>query len=111
MDDIKDMSDGHHTFRELYEHRYTLFIALCKALAQSKTKFIWRSKMHSDGSMLRDSFVLGINKEFGEQITYHLPMRIWEATSFAETLAYAPQYDGHNSETVLTRIKKLIADL
>ncbi len=32
---------------------------------------------------------MGIGKEKGEQITYHLPLSKWDETNFAETLESA----------------------
>ena len=106
------ISDGYHTFDELYEHRIRLFIALCKELAwedePSQHVDIWCSTKHSDGSSFGDWFVLGIGKEKGEQITYHLPARFWnEVCKFAQVLDKAPEYDGHTSDDVLERLKKL----
>jgi len=105
------ISDGYHTFDELYEHRIVLFIALCKQRAEhncNRGKFhnVWRSKLHSDGTMFDDWFVMGIGKEKGEQMTYHLPITKWEDTNFAETLEKAPEWDGHTPEDVLNRITK-----
>ena len=42
-------------------------------------------KEASDGTVWKDWFILGVNKEKGEQITYHLPMGKWKETEFAET--------------------------
>lgn len=112
--------DGYHTFGELYEHRIALFITLCK-FARTKidadningvkmadiSKEIWRSKLHSDGSSYDGWFILGINKEPGKQLTYHLPESKWEKTAFAETLEKAPEFDGHTSDDVLERLAKL----
>lgn len=112
------ISDGYHTFDELYEHRITLFIALCRKI-QSPLYYgdqrnimgddlkVWRSKLHSDGTSFDGWFILGINKEKGKQITYHLPISKWEETEFAETLEKAPEFDGHTSEDVLERLNKL----
>ena len=113
-------SDGYHSFDELYEHRITLFIALCVYVRKSYSRMkkddnlyleenliVWRSKLHSDGTMFDDWFVMGIGKEKGKQITYHLPIEKWGDTGFAETLENAPEYDGHTPEDVLKRIKKL----
>lgn len=103
-----DVSDGYHTFGELYEHRITLYIALCSCIAESEfDKVVWRSKLHSDGSEFKGWFVLGIWKEKGEQITYHLPLSKWKDTNFAETLEKAPEWDKHTSEDVLKRISDL----
>lgn len=107
--------DGYHTFSDLYNHRITLFITLCRQVEanpynhQNPGTHPWRSKNHSDGEPAFGGtwFVLGINKEKGEQITYHLPMGRWDETSFAETLDKAPEFDGHTSDDVLERLKNL----
>lgn len=104
------ISDGYHTFDELYEHRHTLFIMLCEQLAQwveSKSYDVWRSKLHSDGTSFEGLFILGINMEKGYQITYHIPLSKWKETEFAQTLQKAPEFDGHTSKDVLKRLKDL----
>ena len=70
----EDTSDGYHTFKELYEHRITLYIALCKSLNNGN---VWRSKLHSDSSSFDGWFILGIWREKGKQISYHLPNERW----------------------------------
>lgn len=111
-----EASDGYHTFGELYEHRITLFIALAKLLRRQESAvflsppgmgFVWRSKLHSDGTSFDGWFVLGIDQAEGKQITYHLPMSKWEETNFADTLEKAPEFDGHTSANVLERLKLL----
>jgi len=116
-------SDNYHTFEELYDHRITLFIALCRLLntnSLSERMFKktdesseltlprpWKSKINGDGSVWEGWFILGINKEPGKQITYHLPLSRWEETDFVETLDQAPEFDGHTSADVLERLKQL----
>ncbi len=121
------ISDGYHTFDELYEHRIILFIALCKKIngedemqkqlgafkegfafdANGWIRKVWRSKLHSDGSVYDGWFILGIGKETGSQVSYHLPLSKWDETDFAETLEKAPEFDGHTSNDVLDRLKNL----
>jgi len=106
------ISDGYHTFDELYKHRIILYIALCRARGNgdhSNDLDVWRSSKHSDGEFAFNGnwFVLGINKEAGKQITYHLPNSYWGECEFAETLEKAPEFDGHTSEDVLERLKNL----
>lgn len=104
------VSDGSHTFEELYEHRFALFIALCRMLKAGEFDGpvdVWRSKFHNDNTMYEGWFILGINEEAGRQITYHLPMRLWAETSFAAELAHAPKWDGHSPSDVLDRLKLL----
>lgn len=107
MNETGKISDGYHTFDELYDHRITLWIALCRILEKYGPLRAWRSKLHSDGTGFPSWFVLGLGYQKGEQMTYHLPLYLWDDCSFAVTLAQAPEFDGHSSADVLERIKKL----
>jgi hypothetical protein len=109
-----EASDGYHTFSELYDHRITLFIALCRISKDRGPSGwwsqVWRSKRHSDGELCfgtGSQFVLGIGKADGTQITYHIPIERWDETGFAETLEVAPEWDKHSSSDVLDRLKSL----
>lgn len=113
-----DISDGYHTFGELYEHRTQLFVTICKIISGLKRLKllsmslpndlqVWKSFKHSDGSEISGWFIMGIAKTKGEQITYHLPMSKWEDVDFAEVLDIAPEWDGHTPEDVLKRLKLL----
>lgn len=104
--DTNLISDGFHTFGELYAHRIELWIALCRVMNRHE-QAAWRSRLHSDGSAFDGWFVLGWRSEFGGQITYHLPSDRWEDCGFAETLDRAPEWDGHSSDDVLARIRSL----
>lgn len=107
--------DGYHTFDELYDHRITLYIALCRTLQTLGIESdhpvqVWRSKRHSDGELCfgtGSQYVLGIGKERGKQITYHIPAERWAESDFAETLDKAPDFDGHTSPDILERLKQL----
>lgn len=106
LENTNGISDGYHTFKELYEHRIVLFIAFCKLLI-NLGHIVWRSKLHSNGTMFDGWFIMGISKEKGEQITYHLPIEKWKDTGFAETLKKSPEFDGHTPKDVLERIKNI----
>lgn len=101
------VSDGYHTFGELYDHRITLYIALCKIISATDVTNVWRSRKHSDGSVWDNWFILGINVEKGKQMTYHIPETRWTEVEFAVTLNKAPEYDGHTAEDVLKRLKMI----
>ena len=98
-------SDGFHTFDELYAHRIKLYTTLCRKLRN--LYHVWYSDLHSDGSKIDGWFILGINKEQGKQITYHLPMSLWQEMGDYEYLDKAPEYDGHTSNEVLIRLENL----
>lgn len=95
---IGDISDGYHTFNELYEHRHVLFSVICKHFNG------WKSKRHNDGTMFEGGwFIAGVNTPQG-QATYHIPMRLWDDFK-CEELAQAPEWDGHTADDVIDRIK------
>ncbi len=112
-----DASDGYHTFDELYDHRISLFITLCRFyksvdLAEwgRDQMDVWRSKRHNDGELCFGTgtqYILGIGTGKGKQISYHIPIERWDETNFAETLEKAPEFDGHTSADVITRLKNL----
>lgn len=110
LSDPGSISDGYHTFDELYETRHALWIALCRFEAEFFSHSgaeVWRSMNHSDGTVMDGWFLLGIAVEAGEQMTFHLPMRLWGECDFARTLTRAPLFDGHTSADVLERIRSL----
>lgn len=100
------ISDGYHTFKELYDHRIEIFIALCREINQHSPFKVWKTRLHSDGSSFEGWFVLGIGYEKGEQITYHLPLSRWHDCDCVD-LERAPEFDGHSSSDVLERLKQL----
>ncbi len=98
--DVGNVSDGFHTFNELYSHRCTLFAALMKA----HKDISWKSKLHSDGTMFDDWFIAGMNLPTG-MITYHLPLdHFWSKLDDINELEYAPEWDGHTSDDVINRL-------
>lgn len=101
--DTNKISDGYHTFAELYDHRIQLFIAVCAFM----NDVAWRSKAHSDGSVWDGWFIVGLFTDKGKQITYHLPISKWEETNFIKEIDNAPEWDGHTSNDVIQRISKL----
>jgi hypothetical protein len=111
--DTNLISDGYHTFGELYEHRIELYIALCKMIDKHCCEFtspVWASKVHSDGTSFEGWFILGVTTDEG-QISYHLPMSKWEhvikKVETIQVLDKAPEFDGHTSADVLERLRNL----
>ncbi|MGL5099780.1 MAG: hypothetical protein ACRC6B_07110 [Fusobacteriaceae bacterium] len=98
--DIELVSDGYHTFKELYRHRIILFAWLCNS---NKDK-AWKSKLHHDGTMYKDYFIVGIDTKFG-QTSYHYHIDEWDFFEVKE-LDNAPVFDGHTSEESLDRLFK-----
>lgn len=109
--DVGKLSDGYHSFDDLYRHRHALFIALCKQIeydfTQPSHNHVWRSKKHSDGGSLDGFFIMGIGDTPKKMVTYHIPVEYWKETEFANTLEAAPAWDGHTPEDVLKRLTAL----
>lgn len=101
--DTNLISDGYHTFGELYEHRIRLFITLCHL----QKEHAWKSRCHDDGVEWPGWIILGLFTEKGRQITYHLAASYWEELAEITTLEKAPDYDGHSSADVLNRLQGL----
>lgn len=109
--DANQISDGYHTFGELYEHRIALFRALCSYMNgvvdhETYHNAPWKSKVHSDGSIMDGWFIAGLGILSGEQITYHIPISEWD-TWPADAILIAPEWDGHTSAEVLKRLSEI----
>jgi hypothetical protein len=116
--DTNLISDGYHTFGELYDHRISLFITLCRVVTAAKTQLlftelnthkVWKSLRHSDGELAYGGrwFVLGLGTNKGSQVTYHIPLSRWEECRFIPELERAPEWDGHTPADVLERLNKI----
>ncbi len=88
----KNISDGFHTFGQLYHDRAVLFSIICNTYKDKA----WKAKQHHDGTMLGkpgEMFIVGIETKEG-QYTYHYHMEYWDMYGVQE-LEKAPEYDGH----------------
>ena len=97
----KDVSDKWHTFEELYYHRMILFLTIQKAYKDKA----WKSKLHHDGTMFEDSFIVGIETPEG-QYSYHYDLKFWDLFEDIKEVEYAPEWDGHKPSDI-TRLLSL----
>ena len=95
VENKSQISDGYHTFEELYYHRMILFSIILK---QNK-QLSWKSKLHNDGTMFDNYFICGINTPQG-QYTYHYDMKYWDRFDGIKELEKAPEWDGHLPEDI-----------
>lgn len=100
--EIEDVSDGFHTFKELYYQRMMLFAVLVK---QNKDK-AWKSLRHSDGELCFGGgwFIVGIDTPEGSY-TYHYEDNFYSLFDCIE-LERGKVWDGHTEEDV-TRLLSL----
>lgn len=95
-DQTNGISDGSHTFGDLYYHRAVLFAALLKAYPHQS----WRSRVQSDGQGFPGYFLCGVETPEG-QYTYHYPEAQWDLFDGIRELPESPTYDGHKPEDVM----------
>lgn len=96
------VSDGYHTFDELYHHRAILFAVICN----NNPELAWKSKLHDTGDMYEGMFIVGIDTPKG-QATYHYDIEpYWDIFNIKE-LDHAPKWDGHTSDDAIMRIASL----
>lgn len=89
-----ELSDGYHTFNELYYHRAMLFAVILKAYPDKG----WKSKKHHDGTMFDGMFIVGIDTPKG-QYSYHYDLNLWSLFNVKE-LEYAHEWDGHKPSDI-----------
>jgi hypothetical protein len=96
-----EVSDGYHTFGELYAHRRALTAALCKSLGLGA----WRSREHhpEGDRMFPGYFIVGINLPTGT-VTYHYKLKYWDDFTGVVELAHAPRWDGAPPDATVERL-------
>ena len=99
---VGDVSDGYHTFNELYHHRAILFSVICNIFPEKS----WKSKSHDDGTMFANMFIVGIDTPQG-QATYHYDVNPYWNMFKVKSLDNAPKYDGHTPQQAIERIATL----
>lgn len=99
------ISDGYHTFDELYEHRTVLFASLCSIMHSLHEERVFWSTKHSDGTMFKDMFIAGILTEDG-WVCYHIDKSYWRLFKNLPERSQAPVFDGATPKDGLERLIK-----
>ena len=104
--DVEKMSDGYHTFADLYEQRLILSAALSKNNPNA-----WKSKRHEDGSVPFGGgwFIMGFDTDEG-CYTYHYELKDWDLFQ-CEELDKGKPWDGHTSKDVRRLLSMPAADV
>lgn len=96
-----DISDGYHTFGDLYKHRTYLL-----ALAMIHLPYAWKARKHEDGTMFDGMFIVGFPTPNG-MVTYHCDNEYWNDFKIPE-IPHAPHFDGYSDADVLDREKAFL---
>lgn len=103
-ENMGEVSDGHHTFNQLYHQRAVLFATI----VNEHPEISWKSFKHSDGHYCFDEdgamFIVGVDTPEGSY-TYHYHKKYWDLFKCKE-LEYGKKWDGHTEKDV-TRLLSL----
>ena len=106
---IGNISDGYHSFNELYEFR-KIYNALLFNEWHNQNKYeVYKSKKHFDGIDCFDGgwFIVVAILPTG-QISNHYKNEDWELFKIPEYEKSKYEFDNHSSNDVLIRLKSII---
>lgn len=110
IEDKGNISDGYHTFNELYEYRLLYNASMFNELAKQGLYDVHKSKRHSDGTIPfgdENWFIVQAELPTG-QISNHYEMKDWELFNIPEK-EKANHYDGHTPQDVAKRLRDFLS--
>jgi len=113
-EEIGQVSDGYHTFDELYYYRMLYNAAFLNELAwyeDNAVSFnIYKSKRHHDGEECFGGgwFIVMVDLPTG-QLSNHYEMKYWDLFKIPEK-EIADEWDGHTPQIAAERLRKFIEE-
>lgn len=106
--DMGEVSDGYHTFNELYEFRKLYNAAFFNELHDKRGFDVHKSKRHSTGEDCFGGgwFVVMATLPTG-QISNHYEMKDWDIFKIPE-YKMADEWDGHTAQDVVERLSQYL---
>ena len=106
--DAGEVSDGYHTFNELYEYRLLYNASFFNELAKQNLYDVHKSKKHSDGEECfgGGQFIVMAELPTG-QISNHYELKDWNLFQVPEK-EKANKWDEHTPQDVAERIRKFL---
>jgi hypothetical protein len=118
------ISDGYHTFREIYDHRMTLFVAYLQLLQLKSNREAgqefdpeftvgWSYNHHESDKPMFEGMVIAWAQHVptGKQISYHLGAEMYAPLLTHARIPEHPhaiKWDGHTSHDVIMRLTRWI---
>lgn len=102
------VSDGYHTFDELYHYRMLYNAGFLNELYQRRAVPVYKSWRHSDEKLCFGGgwFVVVALLPTG-QVTNHYPAEHWDLFD-AQVVYRAPEWDGHTPKEAAKRIEEYL---
>ncbi len=113
-EEIGEVSDGYHTFNELYYYRMLYNAAFLNTLAwyqdNINTFNIYKSKRHHTGEECFGGgwFIVMVDLPSG-QVSNHYEMKYWDLFNIPEK-EIADEWDGHTPQEAAERLRKFIEE-
>lgn len=106
--EVGDLSDGYHTYRELYEFRKMYNAALFNEWSLNGKYDVHKSIRHHDGEECFGGgwFIVVAMLPKG-QITNHYKMEDWALFRIPQHEKALYEHDGHDGDDVLERLKAI----
>jgi len=104
-----NISDGYHTFDELYNFRKVYNAALFNEWAKTGKYDVHKSARHHDGELCFGGgwFIVVAMLPTG-QISNHYEDRDWDLFKIPESIKAKYEFDGHTPADVLNRLKCIV---
>ena len=107
--DISKISDGYHTFEELYDSRMALTAALFNLLHDRTIARVVKSWKHNDGEPCFGGgwFIVQAMLPNKGQVSFHYPAETWQLFKIP-AVEYADKWDGHGTQQAIDRLLTFI---
>lgn len=115
---VRDISDGDHTFRELYNTRMILNAALFNEWSgwrfpSKNVRSVQKSKLHHDGTMFEGGWFIVMAEVLQrdgswKQISFHYEIMWWDLFQ-VNPLVRCMEWDGHTSKEADRRLGEFLS--
>lgn len=105
-DNVENINDGYHSFKELYDFRKAYNAVLFNEWAAQGKYNVEKSKRHNDGELCFEGtgwFIVVATLPMG-QISNHYKMEDWDLFQVPEVEKQSDPWDGHSPMDVLDRL-------
>ncbi len=105
---VEDVGDGYHTFKERYEFRKVYNGALFNGFFDAGLYDVHKSERHYDGELcFGGGWFIVVAILPGGQISNHYEMKDWDLFDIPSSKNAIYEFDGHNSQDVIDRLLAL----
>jgi len=102
---VKNITDGYHTFEDLYNIRKAYNVALFNEWSNQEIYSVHKSLKHYDGELCfggRWFIVVALLPD--GQISNHYKIEDWDLFNIRETEKALFEFDNHNTKDVISRL-------